>query len=353
MPEILGKEDPDMAVRKRNEFLEDGSSGDDEVDGGYISEEEDGRGGIGGRVNKRRKVDDEDDGSDNESFHSFVEEEEKDDATATKHLNAQTNAVAIWGEDRFALGADFEDDDGDNTTTLDANSASNTKKPRPKAVAAAEKAARRSGVVYISRVPPFMKPATLKHFLAPHASKGLGRIFLTPEDHTSHVARVKRGGNKKKSFTDGWVEFTSKTEAKDAAERLNGGIMGGKKGGFYYDDMWNVKYLKGFKWSHLTEQIANENADRAARLREELRRTKQENKAFVQDVERGKALVGMESKRAAKRKAGSEGDAVEAADESKRRKGREFKQRKARDRDVGDERSGGTAEQRRVLSMIL
>ena len=35
-----------------------------------------------------------------------------------------------------------------------------------------------------------------------------------------------------------------------------------KKGGYYHDDLWNMKYLNGFKWSHLTEQIAAENAER-------------------------------------------------------------------------------------------
>ena len=32
-------------------------------------------------------------------------------------------------------------------------------------------------------------------------------------------------------------------------------FSGGKKSGFYHDDIWNIKYLSGFKWSHLTEQI--------------------------------------------------------------------------------------------------
>jgi ESF2/ABP1 family protein len=172
--------------------------------------------------------------------------------------------------------------------------------------------------VYISRVPPFMKPHTLKHFLEEHAPKGLGRIFLTPEEHTRYLQRKKSGGNKKKSFTDGWVEFVSKNDAKAAASILNGNIMGGKKGNYYHDDLWNLKYLKGFKWSHLTEQIAAENAEREARLREEIRRTRKENKAFVEDIERGKALEGMDNKRKAK------GSAT-----TTKRPEREFKQAKA------------------------
>ena len=96
----------------------------------------------------------------------------------------------------------------------------------------------------------------------------------------------------------------SKHEAKVAVETLNGNIIGGKKGNFYHDDLWSMKYLKGFKWSHLTEQIANENAERTARMREEIRKTKRENKAFVEDIERGKMLEGMENKQRAKMERG-------------------------------------------------
>lgn len=37
-------------------------------------------------------------------------------------------------------------------------------------------------------------------------------------------------------------------------------IAGGKKRNFYHDDMWNIKYLKGFKWRHLTEKLGTKHA---------------------------------------------------------------------------------------------
>jgi len=339
-----------MSVRKRNEYLEDDES-EEELDDGYDTDAaEQSRGAITGRTNKRLKTEDVESGD--ESFNSFGDEQ-ADNAHATQDVRAIGSAAAP-GAERFLLGSDFEDDEetgpelGDefDKDALATITATKPKSKTPKSVAAAEKATRKSGVVYLSRVPPFMKPQTLRHFLIAHAPKGLGRIFLTPEDHTAHLQRVKRGGNKKKSFTDGWVEFTSKTEAKIAAETLNGNIIGGKKGNFYHDDLWNMKYLKGFKWSHLTEQISNENAERAARLREEVRRTKKENKAFLEDVERGKMLEGMESKKKAKRKAGGE-DAAEV------RPGREFKQRKVQRK---EDREGGarqSANLQRVLGKIF
>ena len=151
----------------------------------------------------------------------------------------------------------------------------------------------KTGVIYLSRIPPFMKPSTLKSYLTPFGP--VGRIFLTPEDPQSRRARVRSGGNKRKSFVDGWVEFTHKRDAKIVAETLNTRTIGGKKGGFYHDDVWNIRYLKGFKWKDLTEQIANENAERAARMRFEIGQTSKENKRFIANVERAKMLEGVKA----------------------------------------------------------
>lgn len=51
------------------------------------------------------------------------------------------------------------------------------------------------------------------------------------------------------------------------AQALNNNIIGGKKRNFYHDDMWNLKYLKGFRWDHLTEKFAYERRVREAKLR--------------------------------------------------------------------------------------
>ena len=342
-----------MSTRKHNEFL-DLDESENEASDGYQSEaQEESRGKIASsRSAKRRKVDTQSDGSGDDDVEDVS-------SKLVRALSKSKNAAAPKPDARFAKLQEFEEDDereeGDNEDgaedELDAGedgedgdlTAPPDKAGRtaPKSVLRAEKAAKKSGVVYISRVPPFMKPHTLKHFLEEHAPKGLGRIFLTPEDHTRYLARKKSGGNKKKSFTDGWVEFVSKNDAKAAASILNGNIMGGKKGNYYHDDLWNMKYLKGFKWSHLTEQIAAENAEREARLREEIRRTRKENKAFVEDIERGKALEGMDNKRKSK------GSTV-----TTKRPEREFKQAKAQ----GSASRSIEAQQpdvKRALSMIF
>jgi ESF2/ABP1 family protein len=112
----------------------------------------------------------------------------------------------------------------------------------------------KTGVIYLSRIPPRMSPTKIRQLLSAFKSPVL-RIFLSPESTAVYTRRVKSGGSKKRQFTEGWVEFEDKKVAKKAAELLNAQQIGGKKGSFWYDDIWNIKYLPKFKWHHLTEPI--------------------------------------------------------------------------------------------------
>jgi ESF2/ABP1 family protein len=109
------------------------------------------------------------------------------------------------------------------------------------------------GVVYLSRVPPFMTPFEVRQRLSAFGT--VTRIFLRPEDQAVARKRKKFKGVSKQNFTDGWVEFQKKKDAKYVAEMLNGQPLGGKKRSQYRDDLWTIKYLKGFKWAQLTEEI--------------------------------------------------------------------------------------------------
>ena len=122
----------------------------------------------------------------------------------------------------------------------------------------------KTGVVYFSSIPPYMKPAKMRQILTRFGE--IDRLFLKREDDQKYKQRVKGGGNKKNKYEEGWAEFIRKRDAKLCAETLNGNIIGGKKGTFYHDDILNVKYLPGFKWADLTEQIARENDIRQAKL---------------------------------------------------------------------------------------
>ncbi|PMD19026.1 hypothetical protein NA56DRAFT_647479 [Hyaloscypha hepaticicola] len=289
-----------MATRKHNDFL-DVEESEDDGSQGYNSEAENLR--KGGRSPKRRKV--ERDASDDEDA-EFSDEETKEE-NKSKHRESENKETTKYR----------------SVTDLPGVSKPLTKKN----LVATAAAIKRSGVVYLSRIPPFMKPTKLRSLLEPYGA--INRIFLTPEDPASHTRRVRNGGNKKRSFVDGWVEFVNKADAKQACELLNARTIGGKKGTYYHDDVWNLLYLKGFKWNNLTEQIAAENAERASRMRAEISKTTKENKEFVQNVERAKMLEGMEAKKAAKRRKETEEGGSETIQKEAKRGGeraRHFKQ---------------------------
>lgn len=145
----------------------------------------------------------------------------------------------------------------------------------------------KTGVVYFSRIPPLMDPGKMRFLLQRFGS--VDRIFLVPEDPKAQAIRVRHGGNRAISYTEGWAEFTKKRYAKTCASTLNNNTIGGKKGSQHYDDIMNAKYLPKFKWSDLSEQLAQETHNRQARLRTEISQATRENQTYIQSLEKSKA----------------------------------------------------------------
>jgi ESF2/ABP1 family protein len=82
-----------------------------------------------------------------------------------------------------------------------------------------QKEMNKTGVVYLSRIPPFMKPVKVKQLLSRYAE--IGRVYLAPEDAKIAARRKKYAKNNKQNFTEGWVEFKDKKQAKAVAAMLN------------------------------------------------------------------------------------------------------------------------------------
>lgn len=138
------------------------------------------------------------------------------------------------------------------------------------------------------------------------------RIYLAPESADARAGRVRAGGNKKKSFTEGWVEFENKRRAKRIASTLNNTAMGGQPGSnraFYAHDLWNIKYLHKFKWAHLTEKMAYEKRVRRDKMVAASSAAKKESNFYLKQVEQAKAIGAMEER---KRKRAGEGGAADA-----------------------------------------
>lgn len=69
------------------------------------------------------------------------------------------------------------------------------------------------------------------------------------------AAKAKKQRHQAANFTEAWVEFLDKNVAKTVARMLNAEVIGGKKGDRWRDDIWTMKYLSGFKWEMLGEQV--------------------------------------------------------------------------------------------------
>ncbi|KAI1170834.1 hypothetical protein F4777DRAFT_567742 [Nemania sp. FL0916] len=325
-----------MPAEKRNHFLDIDES-DDDGSQGYDSEAEQLRKG----ASKRRKLN-EDDGSDDDEYPSADEGQEDDHGDDIEPEEETKQDSKAPTRESKATPRDSSD--------LPDIARSLTKKN----LVATEKAVKRSGVIYISRVPPFMKPGTVRSIFERFGK--INRVYLTPEDSQVRARRLQQGQNRKRNFNEGWLEFVQKSDAKSAVDLLNGTTLAAigmaKKGSYYRDDIWSLRYLKGFKWHNLTEQIAAETAERQSRMRAELSKASKENKEFIRNIQKSKELEGIQSKAAAKkaRLAEEVSETKGAAIEAEPKSLRQFKQasvgRKAPERT-------SSAAAKRVLSQLF
>ena len=150
------------------------------------------------------------------------------------------------------------------------------------------------GVCYMSYVPPYMNPSSLRKMIEVHYASDVERIYMEPERDYLRKNRMKTGGNRKRKYTEAWIEFAHKNTAKEAAQRLNNQLMGGKKRhNLFHDDMWNLRYLSGFKWTHLTEKLAYDAKVREQRLTQEMNLAKKEHTEYEEKRTLGKKLERM------------------------------------------------------------
>lgn len=360
-----------MAPEKRNNFLDADDSDSDAQSQGYDSDREVRK---GARTTKRRKIDNTRAGSDDDDYSSdegsgsdqgvrLSKTKAKGPVAPAAVPSRQSNKLK--GDDGDAateVSSTLEDDDASDGLDDEAREAgTKSKKVKvPKLINTAdplrslikrnlvssEDAIKKSGVLYVSRVPPFMKPHKLRTLLEPFGT--INRTYLAPEDPASHQRRVRAGGNKKKLFTEGWIEFVDKRDAKKAHQLLNARTIGGKKGSYYRDDVWSLVYLKGFKWRDLTAQIEKENAERESRMRAEISKAARENLEFVRNVEQAKQLDGIKAKNEKKEKRVAKGNSAGQAPS------RTFKQvpqvSKRKPGEVGEEPAENV---KRVLSKIF
>ncbi|RVE71119.1 hypothetical protein OJAV_G00071710 [Oryzias javanicus] len=141
------------------------------------------------------------------------------------------------------------------------------------------------GIVYLGHIPPRLRPKHLRNMLSVYGE--IGRVFLQPEDHQVRK-RKKKSGLRRCDFTEGWVEFRDKRVAKRVAASLHNTPMGTRKRQRFSSDLWCIKYLHRFQWTHLSERLAYEQTVLQQRLRTEVSQAKRETNFYLNNVEKGR-----------------------------------------------------------------
>ncbi|KAK4686452.1 ESF2/ABP1 family protein, partial [Tremellales sp. Uapishka_1] len=210
------------------------------------------------------------------------------------------------------------------------------------------------GIVYISRLPPGMTPQKVKHLMGRWGDTG--KVYAQKRDaptQSNPAQQNKRQKHAQANYSEAWVEFLDKNVAKTVAGMLNAEMIGGKKGDRFVldppdhsgaalmivfrwrDDIWTMKYLSGFKWEMLGEQVAYERQAHTSRLRAEITRSRTEQGEYLKNVELARVL----EKRRVKKAVQEEGTGKPPAEKTESR--RESGGNGYRQRMVVEEKKGG------------
>uniref|UniRef100_A0A915PYF5 Activator of basal transcription 1 n=1 Tax=Setaria digitata TaxID=48799 RepID=A0A915PYF5_9BILA len=151
-----------------------------------------------------------------------------------------------------------------------------------------EEKERKSGIIYFQTLPPNFTASRMRDEMSKFGE--IGRIYLQAEK------RRNARGKRRKRFVEGWVEFKRKSLAKRVAASLNNTAVGGKRRSMFRESLWTMKYLSGFKWTHLVEQLNFEYRIEQQRMRVEIAQAKRQASFFSDQVEKGEQLRKLEEK---------------------------------------------------------
>lgn len=194
-----------MTTRKHNEFLDIAPSDEDSAnDRGYDSEENVAK--SKGRAVKRQRT------ANTQDFFGL----ESDDESADEEDKGQTEVKGKRGKQlkskQPASDDEDEDEDGndqDGGALLDTTKPVKPVKPvKPLSTKRLKEPKKnKTGVVYLSSLPPYLKPFALKNMLEQRGFGPITKVFLSPLMPSN--SGPQRRLSKRKRYTDGWLEFKS------------------------------------------------------------------------------------------------------------------------------------------------
>ena len=183
---------------------------------------------------------------------------------------------------------------------------------------------RRSGVLYMSRVPIGMKIIDIRKKLDNY---GIQRCYFVPlKKKLKNV-----DGKRVQAYKEGWIEFEDKIYAKLAEYQLNGKPIGGNKKCIYRDELWNLKYLHKFKWNDLVESMTLEKKIQEKELKIEIAQSKRENDFIIKNYEKSKKYLNQKREMENENEENKDKDNINNNKEKKKIKNKEnnkYKQKK-------------------------
>ncbi|KAK4524550.1 hypothetical protein GAYE_SCF04G2451 [Galdieria yellowstonensis] len=166
------------------------------------------------------------------------------------------------------------------------------------------------GVVFMTRVPPRMTVPEVRSIFSKIGA--VDRIWLEPEDAENRKFRIKAGGSRRRRSKYGWIEFLDKQKAQLAVELLHNQPIGtsiGNRRKPFSEDLWSLRYLKGFKWHHLVEEKASEWKKKNRRLNLELSQMARERDFYLSQVERANVLARIKERKMKKQRSNNDNSA--------------------------------------------
>ncbi|CAI2321100.1 unnamed protein product [Caenorhabditis sp. 36 PRJEB53466] len=150
-----------------------------------------------------------------------------------------------------------------------------------------EEKQRKTGVIYFSMIPPKYNVVRMREYFEKLCPGQVGRIFLAKNKHTK---------NPQNRYAEGWMELKKKKLAKAIAEQIDNTKIGGKNKDAVSSMLWNIRYLSGFKWVHLVEQLQYEKEVEKRRMNVEVAQARRIAAHFEEQIEKGRHLKKLEAK---------------------------------------------------------
>ncbi|AIO01753.1 RNA binding protein, putative [Leishmania panamensis] len=118
------------------------------------------------------------------------------------------------------------------------------------------------GVLYFNTIPRDMRPQEVRLHFNQYGEVRRMKFIPFPKK-----ARRPGGPLLPLQYKEGWMEFTSASDAQHAAQCMNGQPIDVKRQRRCYGQLWTVRFMEGFTWDSLLEEAeAKRRAWRAAEV---------------------------------------------------------------------------------------